>query len=81
LVEERERSASRIAALFEFFLDYPENLPESYRESLDGEPAHRTVCDYIAGMTDGFFRRTYRNLLGVYSEGDTMFDTSAERTP
>jgi dGTPase len=81
LVEERERSARMVAALFEFFLDYPENLPESYRESLDGEPIHRTVCDYIAGMTDGFFRRTYQNLLGVYSEGDTMLDTSAERTP
>ena len=23
------------------------------------EPAHRVVCDYIAGMTDGFFHRTY----------------------
>jgi dGTPase len=81
LVEERERSARRVAALFEFFLDYPEKLPESYRESLNGEPAHRTVCDYIAGMTDGFFRRTFQTLLGAYSEGDTMLDTSAERTP
>ncbi len=81
LVEERERSARRIAALFEFFLEYPEKLPETYRESAQGQPAHRIVCDYIAGMTDGFFRRTWRSFLGVYSEGETMLDTSAERTP
>jgi dGTP triphosphohydrolase len=31
----------------------------------DGDdPLHRVVCDYIAGMTDGFFRRTYAECLG-----------------
>ena len=47
----------------------------------DGEALARVVADYIAGMTDGFFRRTFQTLLGAYSEGDTMLDTSAERTP
>jgi dGTP triphosphohydrolase len=24
---------------------------------------HRVVCDYIAGMTDSFFRRTWQQML------------------
>ena len=59
LAGERDRSAAAIAELFEHFVRHPQRLPEAYRESTTGEPLHRAVCDYIAGMTDGFFRRTY----------------------
>jgi dGTP triphosphohydrolase len=40
-------------------LDHPEALPQEYREFSVGESPERVVCDYIAGMTDGFFHRTY----------------------
>lgn len=63
LLEERERSARSIAALFQFFLDHPDKLPEAYWEQTEESPLHRVVCDYIAGMTDGFFARTYRQML------------------
>jgi dGTPase len=46
-----------ISELFQFFLDHPDRLPENYAESL--EPPHRIICDYIAGMTDGYFRRIH----------------------
>jgi dGTPase len=59
LADERARSAAMIAELFELFLRRPELLPEGHREMLDHEPGHRVVCDYIAGMTDGFFQRTW----------------------
>jgi dGTPase len=64
LQEERRRSAAMIAELFQFFLDHQERLPESYRAESQGQPAHRLVCDYIAGMTVGFLRRTYEQTLG-----------------
>jgi dGTPase len=64
LNEDRARSVTMIAELFRYFLDSPESLPEAYREQSAGEPAHRAVCDYIAGMTDSFFRRTYDQFLG-----------------
>jgi len=64
LAEERDRSAAMIAELFGHFVRHPERLPESYREGTAGETLHRVVCDYIAGMTDGFFRRTYEQELG-----------------
>jgi dGTPase len=57
-VEARSTSIGHIAALFEFFLRYPDRLPASYLEESAGQPLHRQVCDYIAGMTDGFFERT-----------------------
>jgi dGTP triphosphohydrolase len=27
---------------------------------LPGSPVHRVVCDYIAGMTDGYFERCFQ---------------------
>ena len=61
---DRRLSMSRIAELFRFFLAYPERLPLPYSQQALEEPAHRVVCDYIAGMTDGFFHRTYDQMLG-----------------
>ncbi|HEY2018162.1 MAG TPA: dNTP triphosphohydrolase [Bryobacteraceae bacterium] len=61
---DRERSMAMIGELFRFFLDCPDRLPQQYSEQALAEPAHRVVCDYIAGMTDVFFRRTYEQMLG-----------------
>ena len=64
LVEARARSSGMIAELFQFFLDHPDRLPESYLEAAETAPLHRLICDYIAGMTDGFFMRSFEQLLG-----------------
>jgi dGTPase len=58
LIEGRKQSASRIAELFQLMMKHPELLPKAYLEESANEPLHRQVCDYIAGMTDGFFERT-----------------------
>ncbi|HTW63190.1 MAG TPA: hypothetical protein VME17_01185, partial [Bryobacteraceae bacterium] len=60
--EERRRSAAQIAELFEFWVAHPERLPEHYVEQLAGWPVHRVVCDYIAGMTDGYFERCFEQM-------------------
>jgi dGTPase len=59
LTQDRGRSMSMVADLFQFFYRYPDRLPKPYDEQARGEPAHRVICDYIAGMTDAFFRRTF----------------------
>jgi len=64
LVQERNLSGSMIGELFEHLVSHPESLPEDYRDASAGQPLHRSVCDYIAGMTDGFFRRTYTQQIG-----------------
>jgi len=65
LDEDRSRSTVMMAELFDFFLEHGDRLPQPYREMLDVEPAHRVVCDYIAGMTDSFFRRTHEHMLAA----------------
>jgi dGTPase len=61
LVTERRKCAAMIAELFEYFLAHPDRLPENYVDEMANRPPHRIVCDYIAGMTDGFFMRCYEN--------------------
>ena len=64
LLEERRVSMARIGELFEFFVSHPDRLPRGYEDRLESAPVHRVVCDYVAGMTDRFFLRTYEELLG-----------------
>ena len=64
LAEDRRRSVSLIAELFGFFVDDPRRLPDPYARLTENDPPHRVVCDYIAGMTDAFCRRTYEQAFG-----------------
>ena len=61
---DRLLSMERIGELFRFFLANPDHLPQAYAQQALDEPPHRVVCDYIAGMTDVFFQRTYEQMLG-----------------
>jgi len=65
LDQDRRRSTVMMAELFEFFLEHGDRLPEPYCDMLETEPSHRVVCDYIAGMTDSFFRRTHEHMLAA----------------
>ncbi|HKW74355.1 MAG TPA: deoxyguanosinetriphosphate triphosphohydrolase [Terriglobales bacterium] len=58
---DKEDGEQMIAELFSFFMNCPEELPDSYRERTKAEqaPLYRTVCDYIAGMTDNFIRQQH----------------------
>ena len=64
LVAERQRSSAMIAELFEHYLEHPGRMPPPYSDQVSGQPVHQIVCDYIAGMTDGFFERTYTQIFG-----------------
>lgn len=64
LAADRGRSMAMIGELFALFVDSPGRLPEAYREAAESAPIHRVVCDYIAGMTDAYFRRAYEQNIG-----------------
>lgn len=64
LQAERAAVAQRIARMFAWFMEDLSRLPSSHFERVEEFPRHRVVCDYIAGMTDGFFRRTEQGLFG-----------------
>jgi dGTPase len=63
----RARSVELIHELFDLFLKHPDRLPPSYREAAETEPLHRVVCDYIAGMTDAYLRRSHEQALAAGS--------------
>jgi dGTPase len=64
LAEDRRKSMEMIGQLFRFFVASPDRLPAPYYEQTHLQPVHRVVCDYIAGMTDSFFHRTYEQTIG-----------------
>jgi dGTPase len=67
LAEERDRSMAALAELFRFFLASPSRLPPQYAEEAARGPAHRVICDYMAGMTDPFLLRQCHELLRMPS--------------
>jgi dGTPase len=61
---ERLDSAERVARMFAWFLEDQDRLPVGHVERIGQLPPPRVVCDYIAGMTEGFFRRTEQRMTG-----------------
>jgi dGTPase len=58
-----DRKARRfIAELFQAYTNSPVILPKSVQERVQQRGLYRTVCDYIAGMTDRFALQEYNKL-------------------
>jgi dGTPase len=51
-----------LEALFAYYLDHVEEIPQYIRRNAERDGPHRVVCDFIAGMTDGYALETYRRL-------------------
>jgi len=51
-----------IAQLFDAYVNSPVILPESVQARAKRQELHRTVCDYIAGMTDRFALQEHNKL-------------------
>ena len=55
IAKAQERKAQdMLRRLFEYYYANPEALPEDFQPQLSFEGLERTVCDYIAGMTDNY---------------------------
>lgn len=63
-VQRLDEEARRIVTeLFEAFVSREDELPPRFRSRVDDLGVFRTVCDYIAGMTDGYCRREWERLV------------------
>ncbi len=56
---EENKACHVIKHLYQYFLEHPVVLPHEYLQRAQSEGVERTVCDYIAGMTDRFAIRIY----------------------
>ena len=51
---EESKAKDMLLRLFEYYFTHPEALPEDFQPQLSFDGMERTVCDYIAGMTDNY---------------------------
>lgn len=59
---EEGKSEALLIRLFEYYVRYPEKMPELYYRNTENEPVERCVCDFLSGMTDRYAIETYRAL-------------------
>ncbi|HWX17532.1 MAG TPA: deoxyguanosinetriphosphate triphosphohydrolase [Chthoniobacterales bacterium] len=62
VAEVNKRACEMLRKVFETYLVDPERLGEAAAKRTDKEGLHRTVCDYIAGMTDRYLMEEYARI-------------------
>jgi dGTPase len=60
-----ERACEMLRKVFEAYITSPDLLGDSAVRRIEAEGLHRTVCDYIAGMTDRYLMEEYGRLVGT----------------
>ena len=51
---EEQKAKDMLCRLFEHYYNNPQDLPEDFQPQMSFDGLERTVCDYIAGMTDNY---------------------------
>ncbi|MCX7673289.1 MAG: deoxyguanosinetriphosphate triphosphohydrolase [Thiobacillaceae bacterium] len=69
VVRMSEKARRVITRLFEAFVAEPRLLPPEYQRRAQTHGLHRTVCDYIAGMTDRYAIQEYKRLFDPEARG------------
>ncbi len=59
---EEAKAKDMLKRMYEYYYDHPEALPEDFQPQMSLEGMGRTVCDYIAGMTDNYAVDKYTEL-------------------
>ena len=59
VAEVNQRACEMLRRVFEAYLADPDRLGEGAMRRVEKEGLHRTVCDYIAGMTDRYVMEEY----------------------
>jgi len=62
VVRMSDKAKRIIKELFEVYLNKPAQLPVEIQKSIESEGLKRTICDYIASMTDSFAQNEYKRL-------------------
>ena len=59
---EETKAREMLKRLYEYYYTHPEAMPADFQPQLSLEGMERTVCDYIAGMTDNYAVDKYTQL-------------------
>ena len=59
---EEQKAKDMLQRLYAYYYEHPEALPADFQPQLSFDGMERTVCDYIAGMTDNYAVDKYTEL-------------------
>lgn len=61
---EETKADKMLSEMYKYFIEHYEEIPESFRELEEqhGEDVERTVCDYIAGMSDQYAVNIFKKI-------------------
>jgi dGTPase len=62
--EVNRRASEMLRRVFEGYVADPDRLGEGAMRRVEKEGLHRTVCDYVAGMTDRYLMEEYARIRG-----------------
>jgi len=64
ITEDRDHSVDCLELLFHLYLNQRDSMPPDHEQQALSVARHIVVCDYIAGMTDQFLLKQYRDHFG-----------------
>ncbi len=59
---QESKAREMLKRLYDYYYNHPEAMPEDFQPQLSFDGMERTVCDYIAGMTDKYAVDKYTEL-------------------
>ncbi|MBE6039196.1 MAG: deoxyguanosinetriphosphate triphosphohydrolase [Anaerofustis stercorihominis] len=59
---DEDKAKNVVKSLFEYFVENPQEMGDEYYNRIINDGIERSVCDYIAGMTDSFAVKKYKSL-------------------
>ncbi|EPG76049.1 phosphohydrolase-associated domain protein [Leptospira fainei serovar Hurstbridge str. BUT 6] len=62
VIKTSDQGRDMIAVLFKYFQQHPKEIPETYRIRIESEGLDRSVCDFVAGMTDRYAETVFKDL-------------------
>jgi dGTPase len=64
VAEVNRQACEMLRAVFEAYVRAPDLLGDAAARRIESEGLHRTVCDYVAGMTDRYLIEEHTRLAG-----------------
>ncbi len=61
-LKEEEKANRLLSALFDYFINNIDKLPELYKKLLETTDKEQVVCDYVSGMTDRYAVNVFKSI-------------------
>jgi dGTPase len=65
VAEVNQRACEKLRCVFEAYLVDPDRLGDGATARIEEEGLHRTVCDYVAGMTDRYLMEEHARIAAL----------------